>query len=300
VWQDALVAGIARLIDKYDIDGVYLDGTVAPWECSNRVHGCGYTRADKKVLSDKIKKKIEATGYLHPDDSVIPTLNIWEVRETMRRIYTVVKSRKPNGQVNVHNSLTMTIPTLSWATSSWDGESLGNRKGFILERLPLDAFRCEYMGRQWGIPAEFLNNLPGYTIEQAYAITLLHDVLQRGSPFEGMKWASRLWKLSDEFGRKEAEWLPYWRNSEYVTVSPEGAYVSLYRHPENGVLAVISNLSEEKETVKVQLNMERLDLDRNPNVAEVVLPAGEPLPIVEGKIRLILPSLSWKLIWVKP
>src|SRR5271157_2081367 len=52
----------------------------------------------------------------------------------------------------------MTIPTLAFATSYWDGEQLQGlaRKHSALEILPLDAFCAEFMGHNWGVPAELL------------------------------------------------------------------------------------------------------------------------------------------------
>jgi len=136
-WQDFVAEGIARMMDELDIDGVYLDGTEYPWACANTQHGCGYER---------------------PDGTIGPTYSIFATREMMRRIYTIVRSRKPEGLVNVHNSTCMTTPTLAWATSTWDGEQFGGIEPgpHATEVLSLDAFRCEFMGRQWGVPAEFL------------------------------------------------------------------------------------------------------------------------------------------------
>ncbi len=289
IWQDATVAGIARLMDEYEIDGVYLDGTANPWGCSNRVHDCGYFR---------------------PGGNIALTYPFFAVRNLMRRIYTVVKERKPDGQVNVHNSTCMTIPTLTFATSIWDGEQFGKNfepGTFALDALPLDAFRTEFMGRQWGVPTELLwrRGAPSSRAE-AYAFALLHDVLIREGyentpagmdPVVALELESRLWKLSDEFGRKNATWLPYWRNKEYVTATPDGAYVSLYRHPENGVLAVISNLGRDEAAVDVQLDLDKLGLGAEISVSDAL--GNEPIEMKDGKIQLSMPSLGWKLVWLK-
>jgi len=45
--------------------------------------------------------------------------------------------------------------------------------------------------------------------------------------------------MSDEGVEK----LFYWKNRDYVRVSPEKCYATLLKHPENGVLAFISNLT---------------------------------------------------------
>lgn len=279
VWQDALAWGIARLMDEYDVDGVYLDGTANPWPCHNERHGCGYVRSDG------------SRGVNYP---------IFATREMMRRIYTIVKTRKPDGQVNVHQSTCMTIPTLAWATSYWDGEQFGSIEPgpFALETIPLEAFRTEFMGHPWGVPAEFLCYDRPYTYEQACAFTLLHDVLVRANGLgPHLELESKLWRLNEEFGRKEAEWIPYWRNGELVTVAPQGAFVSLYRHPVNGVLLVASNLSRETACVAIRLNLERLDLPQNCQAHDAL--TGKEVNLEEGCWMQPLASLEWRLVWIR-
>lgn len=239
-WQDFIADGIARLMDKYDIDGVYLDGTEYPQHCNNRAHGCGYVR---------------------PDGTVAQTYSIFGAREMVRRIYTIVKSRKPEGQVNIHNSTCMTTPSLGWGTSSWDGEQFGSiaRGVDVNALLPLDAFRCEFMGRQWGVPAEFLCYNRPYTAHEAFSFTLLHDVLVRGSG-PALEEESALWKAMDAFGRREASFLPYWSNGDVARVTPDRCYVSIYSRPGTGALCVVSNLSANAADVTVSLDLARLKL----------------------------------------
>lgn len=282
-WQDFLADGIARAMDNYDVDGVYLDGTSNPfWGCRNLFHGCGYVR---------------------PDGEVVGSYALFPIRQTLKRIYTIVKTRKPDGQVNVHQSGAMNISALSWATSYWDGEVLGGaRKASTLEILPLDAFRTEYMGHQWGVPAEFLDYTlgacTGCTWTQAHAFTLLHDVPVRpcGS-LQRVEEASLLWKAMEAFDRKVAEWLPYWKNEDYVTVRPEEAYVSLYRHSKNGVLAMVSNLSRTELTIDVCINLSRLGLGKDAKAHDAL--TGDSIPVDSGKIMIALPSLGWALIWLR-
>ncbi|MBM3476883.1 MAG: hypothetical protein FJX75_26725 [Armatimonadetes bacterium] len=278
-WQDQLADGIAKLMDEFDVDGVYLDGTASPPPCSNERHGCGYVR---------------------PDGSRAVTYPIFATRDMMRRIYTVVKSRKPDGLVSVHQSTCMTIPTLAWATSLWDGEQFCHleRGPAALETIPLDAFRVEFMGHQWGVPGEFLCYDRPYTYEQACAFTLLHDVLVRPNGLgPHLELASKLWRLSDYFGRREAEWLPYWRNAEYVTVSPPGALASLYHHPREGVLIVVSNLAPGAAEVSVRLNAERLGLGRDAQTRDGL--TGEGVALRDHGFTVRLDSMDWRIIWVR-
>jgi len=273
-WQDFMADGIARMIDEYDIDGVYLDGTEWPWGCRNVRHGCGYRR---------------------PDGTVGPTYTFFATRRMMKRIYAIVKKRKPNGLVNVHNSTVMTIPTLAWATSSWDGEQFGGieRGPFALEVLPLDTFRCEFMGRQWGVPSEFLCYNRPYTYHEALSFTLLHDVLVRGSAER----ESKLWRAMDEFGRKQARFLPYWNNAGVVKTSAPEIKVSIWTRGAEGSMLVVSNLGKEERAVVVDLDLERLGL--KPGARAIDALTGQPVSLKDGKLELTLGSLDWRMVRVR-
>ena len=196
---------------------------------------------------------------------------------------------------------------MAWATGNWDGETIlgedrmgGNpQKGdFILNYLPLDGFRAQFMGKNWGIPAAFVDYYVPYPYEKQYALTLLHDVPIRAhvSP-EKLKFQSSIWRVMDEFGRTESEWLPYWKNSEYVTAGPEGAYVSMYKHPKNGVLTVVSNLGEEKAQVTVDFALDKLGLTDKCTAIDAF--TAEPISIKKGKITMDLDTVDWRFVWLK-
>jgi len=295
-WQDFLMDGIARALDEFDADGVYLDGTAEPWGCTNTEHGCGYLKPDKT--------NTPAYGWIKPNGYIAPTYPIFSVRSAMRRIYEIVRSRKPNGQINVHNSKLMTMPTVEWATSVWDGEQFQSAGGKddIHDLLPLDLFRAEFMGRQWGVAPEFLLAGEAYTYKEACGISLLHDVPVRpfgiGEPGENLELMSKIWQLMDDFGRKEAEFLPYWGNSDYVNISSKGIYVSLYKHPNNGLLAFVVNLGKEQKKTDIALNVERLGIVKGQFCAIDALTKQE-IVIQKDTISCNLESLEWKYIWIK-
>ncbi|MCE5219173.1 DUF6067 family protein, partial [bacterium] len=234
-------------------------------------------------------------GYVNPDGSIGTTYSIFATREMMKRIYTIVKHHNPRGQVNVHQSTCMTIPTLAWATSYWDGEQFGSmaRGPFALEVLPLEAFRCEFMGHNWGVPAEFLCYNKPYTSHEAMAFTLLHDVLVRNKLSEETK----LWKLMDDFGRKEARWLPYWENGPYVRSSARDLKVSLYNRPGKGFVAVISNLGREEARGTVTFNLKRLEQPTELSASDVM--ADKSLAAKDGALDVSLKPLDYLVVWLK-
>jgi hypothetical protein len=277
-WQDYVAWAIAQTMDKYDMDGVYLDGTSQPWGCENLGHGCGYIGRD---------------GALHP------TYDFFAAREMMKRIYTIVKTRKPGGQVNLHQSTNMCIPSIGWATSTWDGEQFGglprSEENWPLKVLPLDTFRAEFMGRQWGVPAELLCYGQPYTYEEAMAISLLHDVLVRPGNAE---LASKLWLAAEKFGRRQATWLPYWANRRYVRADAADVYCSIYSRGKAGALAVVSNLGHQAAQTSVAFDLAALGLPAKVTVEDVVDEA--PVKADGGKVALRLGSLGFKVLWLKP
>jgi hypothetical protein len=272
-WQDFLVDGIGRLIDDYDVDGVYLDTTTRPLLCDNELHGC---------------------GYLKPDGSRGGVYPVFSVRDNLRRIYTAVRTRKPDGVVDVHPYECMNAPGLAWATTYWNGEQL-RANDSILDALPLERFRAEFMGYNWGVPADLLYyKLKNY--RQSVALAILHDVPVRPEKPADLDAISTLWKVRDEFGVKQARWLPYWSNPDVVKAETKDCYVSLFAHPQGRVLAIVSNLSKEKTDVRLSLNLDKLDLPANVSAKDAVSKAA--LKIQTGDIIINIPPQDYRIIWI--
>jgi len=273
-WQDFLVDGIGRLIDDYDVDGVYLDTTALPILCDNELHGC---------------------GYLKPDGSRGGVYPVFSVRDNLRRIYTAVRTRKPDGIVDVHTYECMNAPGLAWATTYWNGEQL-RANDSILDALPLERFRTEFMGYNWGVPADLLYyKLKNY--RQSVALAILHNVPVRPEKPADLDAISTLWKVRDDFGVKQARWLPYWSNADVVKVATKDCYVSLFAHPQGRVLAIVSNLSKEKTDVRLSLNLDKLDLPANVSAKDAVSKAA--LKIQTGDITINIPPQDYRIIWIE-
>ncbi|MBI2301560.1 MAG: hypothetical protein HYU66_21875 [Armatimonadetes bacterium] len=278
-WKEFCLPHLAETMDRFGNDGWYLDGPEWPCPCTNRHHGCGYVR---------------------PDGSIGPTYDIFATRDFMRRLYVLTRQRKPTGQLNIHNSTVMVIPTLGWGTSSWDGEQLGGieRGPKVLDVLPLDSFRCEMMGRQWGVPAEFLCYERPYSTHEALSFTLLHDVLVRPNGYgEQLDELSGLWKLADAFGHAEARLLPYWSNADVVKTDAPEVLVTLWSRGAQGLVAVVSNLSEEARTAGVTLELAKLGLRAKVTAANAI--TKEPVGMAGGRIGVPLRAFDYAMVWVK-
>jgi hypothetical protein len=277
LWQDFVVAGAARLMDEYDLDGIYMDGTTLPLACHNTHHGCGYR---------------DGQGAWRP------TYPVFASRRMARRLYTALRGRKPEAQLNLHNSAFMVGPSIGWATSLWDGEHLSGDPGaFLTDRLPLDTFRAEFMGHNWGVAQEFLEySLPG-DFRAKWGLTLLHDVPTRPYGAEvQLPYAAAIWSAMDRFGREQATWHPYWANADLVTAEPAEVYVSLYRRPTNGVLLVADNLGRSRAHVSLRLEPEKLGLTGALSARDAL--TGEPIAARDRTLTMDLDSLAWKLVEV--
>lgn len=225
---------LARAKEAYvalGIDGYYLDGTICPWHCFNESHGCGWRDEQGKLKC---------------------TYPIFAVRRTMRELYEFVDAR--GGVIDAHQSGYTCPATLAFAHAYWDGEQLATEKDVDIRRaLDLDAFRAEFMGRNHGVPCEFLAyEIPGkWSYDDALALTLIHDVLVRPCGFGSEGRLAPLWRQLDDFGIVEADWLPYWEKP--LEVTPDCVKASVYRR-DGRSLAVVSNLSPDK-TVTAELKL---------------------------------------------
>jgi hypothetical protein len=197
----------------------------------------------------------------------------------------------------------MNMPALGYATTYWDGEQLSDPSyPAPLERLPMDMFRCEFMGRQWGVPAEFLyyvwGHCTGISYEQSFAMALLHDVPVRTHLVPELTVPTAMWGIMDDFGRADAAFLPYWDNAAVVTVAPEDVYASLYRRPRGDLMVAVANMGSDDRTATVSLGISKLGLADRYLLAWDAR-TGMPVPITRGQFEVDLASFGWKLIRVR-
>ena len=203
------------------------------------------------------------------------------------------------------------VSALAYADMLWTGEQwfhlrgTGAKDGYVAAELTLDMFRTTFMGYQFGVAAETIPYrllTRGQKSSQVAATSFLHDIpvrirTQDTAYFDIM---SRLWKIRDQFGAKEAQKLFYWNNQQYVTVTPEKCYALLLKHPTNGVLAFISNLRRDAQTVTVEFNLNKLGL-RGKTLDVFNALTDEPVAMSsDGKISVPLGSEEWIYVWLRP
>ena len=241
---DRMVEGIARLMDTYHFDGIYLDSTAKPRLCHNTEHGC---------------------GWYDNDGNLRGSYPIRAIRRLFQRLYAVVKER--GGHINIHNAGVLNFTALPYADQCWYGENL--QSAFMqgkMNDVNLDYFRTEYIGRNMGVPVEFIvyENRPLWSFENALSCALLHGILPRpndiGEPLEMM---SGIWRIIGGFPIGLSEWCPYWANS--ARSDHPKVRISYYRYTtltgETQLLAFVVNVSSDSirgVTLRFEENAERV------------------------------------------
>ena len=273
-WCDFVTAKTAECMDRYDTDGVYLDTTVRPEPCTNQLHGCGWER---------------------PDGSVAPTYPVLAIRDMMKRLYTIVLTRKPKGFVDAHVYDCLNVPALAFATGSWNGEQLQSQKR-KLASLPLDRFRTEFMGHNIGVPADLLYyKLRDY--EASTALAILHDVPVRCEKDADMAALAVLYRARDEFGCKQAQFHGYWEEGAAIAAATEGCWASYWQHPQNGLLVAVANTGLEKQAVQVGVDWGKLGV--HPVSVGTEVRGGSVVRVGKSGFKVSLKPQSWGLVWLR-
>ncbi|MHB9036629.1 MAG: glycoside hydrolase domain-containing protein [Armatimonadota bacterium] len=224
VWSDFMIKGIDTTLRDFNLDGVYSDSMTCIGDCVNRLHGC---------------------GYVGDDGQVYPTVEIFAMRDFTKRLYRILEqqgtARGKRLKFVGHTSANIMLPALGFCDRYLDTEHLVNMTRPF--RIPLDVFRAEYMGRNFGIPAQTLSYYSstgkGLTVQEMLAISLLHDT---ELPWN-YDFMSPIWKAWDSFGMSNVQFLPYWK--AWGWQAPSGVQVSAYSKPSGSeMLVVAANLSE--------------------------------------------------------
>ncbi len=279
-FSDFLTTSMKDFLDRYEIDGEYHDMTL-PWSSSKLDTGVGYVR----------------------DGKAYPTFPILAYRALYRRNYAVLKSLPRETLSMSHMSGTVTVPMLAYEDAYLDGEHLRDAglKGDYLDLITLDTFRCEYMGRQFGLMPFFLPEFRGEYAEQVeptrgmMALLMIHDV----SPYSlwcNVDVVNEAFKGLDEFGYVDSDFIPYFDPTPPATTDMNDVYVSAYKRKDGRALLVVGNMSKEDRQGTVSINAKRLAL---PLIHVVSWPDKENIPATGNTVQLQVPGRGYRMLVVE-
>jgi hypothetical protein len=214
----------------------------------------------------------------------------------MRRIADAVHRHRPGAILDVHMSASLTLPTLAFCDSFWNGEQFETLKASDKFELPLHAFRTEFMGYAHGLDAEFLcyEKRP-FTLSEAIALAWLHGVEVRPYPAT-LPQISPIWRTMDTFGTCAARWLPYWNGSGAVA-EQDSVKVSAYANSGKALLFV-SHLKREPLGCNIHLDRKRLGLATGElHVFDAI--TGASVTVERDTLPLSFDGMNYRLIEVR-
>lgn len=274
-----------QVMKEYKFDGFYADSSEWPLPCTNTRHGCGYIREDGRL---------------------VPTWCIFGTRDYMRRQYAIVKANNPDGQVNIHNSSVMSIPTLHWSTSVMDGEHLDplvakgttrrENEAHGISILPLEKFRIEFTGRQWGVAGELLHKGMAADVKEMLAVSLLHDIMVRPMILTQSE-ISAIWRLRDRLQLHKARFIPYFEAGKRFFADNKHIKVSGYVNTADGVLLLVANLSADPRPVSVTIDPAALGLGEKIIAVEPMFATG--ISVSGNRVNFVIPAADYRYIHLK-
>ncbi|MHB8994903.1 MAG: glycoside hydrolase domain-containing protein [Armatimonadota bacterium] len=275
-YSDFIMWKTKAFMEKYHIDGTYHDQT-HPYTSNNTRSGWGYVRDGKEHISYPI------LGY----------------RALYRRNYAMVKSLPWPTWTQAHMSGKVVVPVLAYEDTYLDGEHFrGVVKDSYMDVASLDAFRAEYMGRQWGLNAVFLPEFGEKErgeIEPTrglMALLMIHDIAV-WPIWCNAQVVDDAQVALDEFGYERAEFIPYFDPQPPLTTALKDIEASAYKKADGSVLLVVANLSKEDRSGDVKINLPRLGLT---GAKAISWPDKAPLDMQNGAVKLDIPRLGYRMI----
>ena len=275
-----------QFLKDYKFDGYYLD----------QAHPYATTRE-------------EGGGWKDANGTWQPAYPILAYRDLYRRFYTMVKADNPNNFVMLHMSGKMGIPYLAYSDAYLDGENFREKFTDASTRytdvLPLDAFRAEYMGRQWGMAPYFLPELwnEGSTPEQIarvaparglMALLLIHDVAV-WNIWTNPQPLKEAFDALDSFGYVDADFIPYFDAKPPAKTAMKDVYISVYKRRDGRALAIVSNLSKEDQSGTVTFDASRIGVPLD-NI--VTWPGRKAVTKTGSAVTLSIPAQSWQMLLI--
>ena len=108
-----------------------------------------------------------------------------------------------------------------------------------------------------------------------------------------------VWMLKDEFGCREAEFIPFWRNADVVGLNDERFYASLWLHRGKAALIVVSNLNGKATDVELTVALNELGLaGRRLRVYDAL--TDDDYTVDGNVVHLTIPGAQYRFIRIEP
>ena len=224
-YADYLLAGLEDAFDKYQFDGIYTDGMLSVFANSNAAAGCGWS---------------DAQGRRHP------TWPFFAVRENVKRIYKLVKS-KPGRIVENHQSFSLPAMLIGFSDKLFTGE--------LEDFSDLDTARMRFSARPWGV------NLQLHRTEEWLPLNVMTGLLV-GTQVDGRALGGkhdlarkfmRIRQAMETFGTEKAKFLPFHiAEPSIIEAMPHNVHCAAWMK-NDGALLVIANYGNAPVNAEIKL-----------------------------------------------
>lgn len=227
-WIDWKMADLEAALERYGVDGFYVDTSYIITACANEVHGHGWR---------------DAQGQLQTD------FPVWSMREIWRRSYELICQKKGRAEIYAHHKGGCPPALAAFTSAFCDGEQYTSQS---IKNLTLDAFRAQISGRNVGPLALFLCEFyrseslqtrarkEHHNPTESVMLPLLHDVLPTGYP--GNHPVRELLALREDLKLADARWVPYHAtNNPWKAEGKTNLPISSYVNAAGDTLFVVGN-----------------------------------------------------------
>ncbi|MBI4024552.1 MAG: hypothetical protein HY360_06195 [Verrucomicrobia bacterium] len=290
LWQDWFVFKTAQMIKDYDIDGLFIDSATSVVLSENYVEGMRWTDAKGKTRGS------------------YPLL---ATRAWLKRLYKLWHGElKPDGVIYNHQSPPTIMMIENFADVRCPSEFAQHHEGSF-DRKFLDYYVAKNGGEQFGLFIEhtskdWMGAWARKKTNQLFAICLPLNVSLKAVALWNTSltcnsyaldaqpqpwiWAAHKWA-----NRSAAEYLPWWKNSGYVTTTPNDDQIltALWLHKGDKALLCVSNLKNEPRDIQVALNLGALGFNKI-EVEDAI--TGEKIPAAGGSLRVKIDFERYRLL----
>jgi hypothetical protein len=283
-FSDFMAWAVEKAITTFDFDGVYIDNP-GPYKCENARHGCG-------------KGGVETYPY-------------FALRDLHKRIYTIVKTKNPNGFVWEHTSQRFNSLQMSWVDIYSEGEHFRDSKVYprkkLLEMMDRNYLDITATGYQMGVVPAFLSSLT--VREDRKEGEWSEWLLSRLLPYGQMVWAHQGWmdasmamaaqKARNDFGLGK-EPVRFFRPNElpkwFIVDGPKNIIMCLWqRDRDKAIMAVLANWNNEEALVTISRK------DITGQIGPCILKdAMTGITVPDEYIMLSIPANSFRMITLSP
>lgn len=252
-FQDYYIWKLKRLVDDVGIAAWYLDQPVT--NCFNHHHGCGY---------------INYRGEREP------TVNIFAMREMVKRIRQVLYDAHGDARIRWHMSNQLLVPVLSLIETNWDGENYSQTTGtqyvdeFYSKMLDEGQMLTQHTGIQFGFSPDVIpqyermigmgrrEHLPALaSIWDMMGLFLVHDcsIQTGGGVFYPMMKHIQDTRMS--YNPDDIDVAYYWEENDFIKVEPSSVRYILH-HGDEKALLILFNWSDNVEEAEISVDLRKL------------------------------------------